>query len=86
MTNIENLQIKLLKKVLKMNNYDSKGFLELVKPGIIVRPLQAKDIQRQINYDKWKIDLNNKETESLIKEIKELRLKLAEMEGENHAN
>ena len=70
-------------------DFDTEGFLELKKTDNVKKidkQLDANDLQYQINYAKQKIDINNKENEYLIKEIKELKIKLAELKGENYAD
>ena len=67
------------------NNFDSKGFQELKKTDNVKKidkPLLIYELELKINYAKQKIDINNKENEHLIKEIKELKIKLAELKGE----
>ena len=64
-------------------NYDSKGFQKLAKfeqkPVNIEREMNILDLEQQIQYAKQKININNKENEFLIKEIKDCKLKLAEI-------
>lgn len=82
---LENMGGENYTENIEITVYDPKGFQKLVevkpKPTNVEREMNILDLEHQIQYAKQKIDINEKETEFLIKEIKECKLKLAEIKS-----
>lgn len=64
------------------NNYDSKGFQELAKiesPKTVTKSQLIADLEKVIDYQKQKIDINNKENEHCKELIRKYKFELSEL-------